>query len=156
MSVEPIRRSVTVRCDRERAFRVFTQEMDTWWPVQTHSRAVTDFEGQDLKVERVEFQTFVGGQVLEHMSDGQTLPWGEVVAWDPPTSFALAWKPNSSERPPTVVEVRFTASGRDTLVELEHRDWERLGERIEDLRAGYAEGWITTLERFRVKAEEVA
>ena len=156
MSAEPIRRSVTVRCDQERAFRVFTEEIGTWWPVETHSRAVSDFEDEDLKVERVEFQTFVGGQVLEHISNGQTLPWGEVRAWDPPTSFALAWKPTFSERPPTVVEVHFTPRGQDTLVELEHRDWGRLGEEVQVLRADYAEGWILTLERFRVKVEEVA
>jgi uncharacterized protein YndB with AHSA1/START domain len=156
MSVEPIRRSVTVRCPQERAFRIFTEEIGTWWPVETHARAVTEFEDQDVKVERVEFQTRVGGQVLEHMSNGQTLPWGEVLAWDPPTSFVLAWKPHGRPTPPTEVEVRFTPLGDHTLVELEHRGWERLAEDVEEARAGYSEGWILTLERFRTKAEDAA
>jgi uncharacterized protein YndB with AHSA1/START domain len=156
MSVEPIRRSVTVRCDQERAFRLFTEEIGTWWPVEFHSRAVDDFEGQDLKVEGVEFQTVVGGQVLEHLSNGQTLPWGDVVAFEPPVRFVLSWHPSFSERPPTEVEVRFTALGPDTLVELEHRGWELLGPDAERLLASYAEGWVPTLERFRLKAEEAA
>lgn len=156
MSVEPIRRSVTVRCPPERAFRVFTEEIGSWWPIETHSRAASDFEGEGVKVERVEFQTKVGGQVLEHMSNGETLPWGELISWDPPRSFALAWKPHGRPTPPTEVEVRFTARGDHTLVELEHRAWERLGEDVSEKQAGYAEGWILILERFRLRAEEVA
>jgi len=156
MSAEPIRRSVTVRCERERAFRLFTEEIGTWWPVEKHSRAVDDFEGEGVKVERVEFQTFVGGQVLEHMSNGQTLPWGEILVYEPPARFVLAWKPTFAERPPTEVEVMFSARGDHTLVELEHRKWERLEGDLEELKTGYSEGWILTLERFRAKAEEVA
>jgi uncharacterized protein YndB with AHSA1/START domain len=156
MSAEPIRRSVTVRCPRERAFRVFTEEIDTWWPVETHSRAVSDFEGEEVKVERVEFQTSVGGQVLEYLSNGQILPWGDVLVFEPPTRFILAWKPGFSERPPTELEVRFTPHGDHTLVELEHRSWELLGPDVAELRGDYAEGWILTLERFRRMVEEEA
>ena len=156
MNTEPILRSVTVICEKGMAFRLFTEEMGSWWPVETHSRAASDFDGQDVKVERVEFQTRAGGQVLEHMSDGQTLPWGEVIVWEPPDRFVLAWHPSFAERPPTEVEVRFTRRDDGTLVELEHRGWERLEDELDELRAGYATGWGTTLERFRTATEEVA
>jgi len=156
MSVEPITRSVTVRRDVEQAFRIFTEEIGTWWPVEANSRAARDFEGEDVKVERVEFQTRAGGQVLEHLSNGQVLPWADVREWDPPKRFVLAWHPTFSERPPTEVEVRFTPTADGTLVELEHRGWELLGSELADLKGGYAAGWITTLERFRAAAEEVA
>jgi uncharacterized protein YndB with AHSA1/START domain len=156
MSVEPITRSVTVRRDVEPAFRIFTEEIGTWWPVEANSRAARDFEGEDVKVERVEFQTRAGGQVLEHLSNGQVLPWADVREWDPPKRFVLAWHPTFSERPPTEVEVRFTPTADGTLVELEHRGWELLGSELADLKGGYAAGWITTLERFRAAAEEVA
>jgi hypothetical protein len=53
MSMEPIRRSVTVALDRERAFTLFTEDMGSWWPVEMHSRAVDEFPDDDLKVERV-------------------------------------------------------------------------------------------------------
>ena len=156
MSVEPIIRSVIVRSHVERSFRIFTEEIGSWWPVQTHSRATSDFEGEDVKVERVEFQTWVGGRVLEHLSNGQTLPWGEVTQWDPPRRFVLAWHPTFSGRPPTEVEVRFTPSGDATLVELEHRGWERLGPEVAELKGEYAAGWTATLEHFRAATEEVA
>jgi uncharacterized protein YndB with AHSA1/START domain len=156
-TIEPIRASTSVRIDPERAFELFTARIDTWWPLQTHSRAVSDFEGEGVKAERVDFQGRAGGQVLEHLSNGQVLPWGEVIVWEPPTRFVLAWRPNFSSRPPTEVEVRFTADQDGTLVELEHRGWERLGDLAEEGRASYGTGWILTLARFRDAAEgEVA
>jgi uncharacterized protein YndB with AHSA1/START domain len=156
MIVEPITRSITVGCGVERAFRVFTEEIGSWWPVDTHSRAAADFEGEGVKVERVEFQTRVGGQVLEHLSNGRVLPWGEILAWDPPRGLVLAWHPTFSDRPPTEVEVRFSPHGDGTLVELEHRGWERLGPEAATLVTGYASGWVATLERFRAGVEEAA
>ena len=152
--VEPIRRSVTVRCSPERAFEVFTEEMGTWWPAGTHSRAAVESEG--LEVERIELQGRVGGQVLEHMSDGRTLPWAEVLVWEPPRRFVLAWRPHSRPQPPTEVEVTFTPRGDDTLVELEHRGWERLTEDFRELYADYSGGWIQTLEQFAAAANQQA
>ena len=120
------------------------------------SMARAAHDGTKGKVERVEYQAKAGGQVLEHLSNGKTLPWGDVLEWDPPRRFVLAWHPTFSERPPTEVEVTFTALGDGTLVELEHRGWERLGPDAASLQDNYATGWITTLERFRAAAEEVA
>lgn len=156
MSTEPIVRSVSVRRGAEDTFRLFTEEIGSWWPVETYSRAASDFESQDVKVERVEFQTRVGGQVLEHMSNGQTLPWAEIVVWEPPLRFVLAWHPTFVEGPPTEVEVRFTGSGEGTLVELVHRGWERLGPGFEQLRGTYVPGWAVVLDRFRDAAAAVA
>ena len=155
--VEPIRRSIAVAVAPDVAFENFTTRLDTWWPLEMHSRAVDEFEGEGLTVDRVEFQPRVGGQVLEHVSDGQVLAWGEVLEWEPPSRFVLAWKPNASPLPPTELEVRFLADGEDTRVELEHRGWERLGEIALEARSGYGGGWARTLESFRDAVErEVA
>ena len=145
--VEPIRRSVTVEADPELAFEVFTARLDSWWPLEAYSRGIDEADG--ATVERVEFQPFVGGRILEHLSNGDVLPWAEVIGWDPPHGFVLAWKPNANANPPTEFEVRFVADGEGTRVELEHRGWERLGPIALDARQGYGEGWIKTLERFR-------
>ncbi len=154
--IEPIRLSVEVGVDTERAFRLFTEEIDTWWPLETHSRAVNDFEGGSLEVERVEFQPRVGGMVLEHLSDGQVLPWGEVLVWKPPRRVVLAWKPNSTPRPPTELEIRFTSVDGGTFVELEHRGWERLGDVAIEARRGYEQGWPGGLARFQDAANRRA
>jgi uncharacterized protein YndB with AHSA1/START domain len=152
--VEPIRRSVTVRGAPERAFSVFTDDIDGWWPTETHSRSAVELEDEDVKVERIEFQGRVGGHVLEHMSNGSTLSWAEVVVWEPPRRVVLAWRPHSRPQTPTEIEVTFTAEDGGTLVELEHRGWERLEEDFRDLYERYATGWIETLGRFADAAEE--
>ena len=153
-SLDPIHVHTTVRLEPARAFELFTAGVNTWWPVERHSRAADQFDG--VKTERVEFQAFAGGHVLEHMSNGQTLPWGEVLVWEPPARFVLAWKPNSSERPPTEVEVRFVATPDGTRVELEHRGWERVREVADEARPEYAAGWERTLGRFAEAAEREA
>lgn len=146
--VEPIRRSISVPVPPERAFELFTDRMHTWWPVQDYSRAASEFEGQGVKTERIEFPQQAGAEVLEHLSNGEALSWGEVLQWEPPVRFVLAWKPHPRPDPPTEVEVRFTAEGDGTLVELEHRGWERLGEGSADRRESYDMGWAPTLARF--------
>ncbi len=152
--IEPIRASVTVRVDANAAFELFTEHLETWWPLPTHSRAATDFEGQAVKVERIEFQGRVGGLILEHLSNGDVLPWGEVTEWEPPARLLIAWKPNSTPHPPTELEVRFTPEGGGTLVELEHRGWERLGEMALEARAEYGTGWTRVLGLFRQEAQK--
>lgn len=151
--VEPIRRSVTVRCAPRRAFQLFTEEIGTWWPVESHSRAAVEVGNEGVRVDQVEFQGRVGGAVLEHLSDGRTLPWAEVVAWDPPRGFVLAWRPHSRAQAPTEVRVTFAPQDDGTLVELEHRGWERLSEDFGELYDDYAEGWIGTLGRFAAAAD---
>lgn len=101
----------------------------------------------------------MGGRVLERMSDGRVLPWAEIIGWDPPNRFVMAWKPHSRSQPPTEVEVRFVGDGTGgTVVELEHRAWDRLSEPIApELYANYAGGWVKTLGALAAGAErEVA
>lgn len=148
--LEPIRRSVTVRLEPTRAFDLFTAEIGSWWPLDRFSRAVSEFEGEGVKVERVEFEPRAGGRVREHLSNGEVLPWAEILVWEPPSRVVLAWKPHPRPQPPTEVEVRFTSTDEGTRVDLEHRGWERLGADVDipAARRSYAQGWVGTLERF--------
>ena len=57
-----------------------------------------------------------------------------------------------SAAPPTELEVRFPSQGAGTLVELEHRGWERLGEVAEEARASYGEGGAGVLSMFAAAA----
>ena len=145
--IEPIRASVTVDCAQERAFRFFTERMDTWWPLDVHSIAVDDRDGT-VKAEAVVVEGREGGRIYEVMSDGAEGSWGTILAWEPPSRVVIAWKPNTSDNPPTELEITFVPRGERTRVDLEHRGWERLGELAEAARGGYGEGWMGTLERY--------
>lgn len=154
--MEPIRRTIRVQCSIERAFRVFTEDMGTWWPLETHSIAVDQNLGQ--KAETLRVDTREGGRIEEVLEDGSTRDWGGVVACEPPHRVMFAWKPNDRPTPPTEVEVRFNPKSDGTLVELEHRGWDRLGDASDEIRPLYASegGWTLVLERYRNTAESGA
>ena len=140
--MDAIRQSVVVRTTPERAFEVFTAEIGTWWPLdEVHSRL------DDPATAVIE--PHAGGRVYERATTGEEAAWGEVLEWQPPHRLVLAWKPNDTPHPPTEVEVRFTAEGGGTRVDLEHRGWERLGEDAGPARAGYDRGWPPVLASYR-------
>lgn len=151
--LEPVRRSIQVRCTPERAFHVFTTEMDSWWP-RTHHIGKSPMK-------EVIVEGHVGGSIYTLQEDGTSCPWGSVVAWEPPYRFVMAWhvKPTwEYESDPvkcSAVEVLFTPSdGGATLVELEHRNFEVHGAGSSTMREQVSApgGWGSLLEIFAVQA----
>jgi hypothetical protein len=138
--IETIRKSVTVALPRSRAFVVFTDEISTWCPLESHS-----YGGE--KATMAVFEGREGGRVYEVQSDGTEADWATVTEWDPPNGFTLDWKICPSE-----VEVRFIEQNGSTRVELEHRGWERAGEGAEAMRDNYAGGWDFVLGKLVAKA----
>jgi uncharacterized protein YndB with AHSA1/START domain len=88
------------------------------------------------------------GLVYERTTKGEELKWADVTAFEPPHRLVLAWNPSREERPRTEIEVRFTEEDGKTRVDLEHRGWEKLGERGPQVRGGYNAGWTPVLESF--------
>ena len=149
---EPVVQSVEVELPVDQAFELFTTGMTTWWPLKTMSIAADTFEGR-LEANSVSFEARLGGRVLENLSDGTSQPWGEVIAWEPPTRFVMTWKPNLEAGPSTEVEVHFSStSDGGSLVRLEHRGWERLGVAGAAKKSGYREGWGRILTIYRDEA----
>jgi uncharacterized protein YndB with AHSA1/START domain len=134
--IEAIRKSVTVPLPVEKAFRLFTDGVNSWWPVATHS-----IGGED--VENVTFDP-ESKRVYERLADGTEHDWADINAWEPPNRFLLAWRVNP-EKTGTEVEVRFSADGEETRVDLEHRGWEKRGA---SERADYDGGWDFVLGKF--------
>ena len=137
LAIEAVRKTVTVDCSVEEAFRIFTEDATSWWPVETHSINGAGSE--------VVFEGHEGGQVYDLAPDGKKGHWATVVAWEPPRRLVLACEvsPRSTG---TEVEVRFTAEDGTTHVDLEHRGWERVSEA--DERDSYDTGWDFVLERY--------
>jgi uncharacterized protein YndB with AHSA1/START domain len=139
-ALEPVRKQISVDCDVESAFRTFTEDIATWWPVESHS--ITG-EGTTAV-----FEPGAGGRMYERAPDGHEHDWAAIIVYEPPHRVVLEWKVNSAA-PPTEVEVRFSPDGDGTRVELEHRGWEQYPTGGVDERGSYDTGWEHVLERFR-------
>jgi uncharacterized protein YndB with AHSA1/START domain len=140
-----VRRSVTVARTPEEAFRVFTDEIGSWWPVETHSIGKDGRPAETAAIEPGE-----GGRFFERTGSG-TEHWGTILVWEPPSRIVISWELRP-ERPPTEIEVRFTAEGDGTRVDLEHRGFERLGDEAVEVSAGYSEGWSKVLGQYADRA----
>jgi uncharacterized protein YndB with AHSA1/START domain len=141
-AVEPVRRTITVDRPVEDAFRVFTDGIASWWPLESHSIEAMGTDGARVP-ETVVLEARTGGRLYERKSTGEEGYWGTVTHWEPPHRVVIAWKVNPDAPAPTEIDVRFAPEGDGTRVELEHRGWERLGASAAEARASYAAGWVT-------------
>jgi uncharacterized protein YndB with AHSA1/START domain len=135
-----ITRSVDVDAPVERAFRVFTQGIGTWWNPDHHILGV--------EIAEMVFEPRVGGHIIDRGVDGSECRWARVLAWEPPHRVCFSWDINlhwQVETDPTrtsEVEVTFTAEGSHrTHVVLTHRHLDRHGEGWEAMRRAVGSGW---------------
>jgi len=154
-STIPVRKNIRVRANAARAFRVFTEGIDTWWPKTHHI-------GKSPMTKAV-LEGRVGGRCYSDQQDGTQCDWGQILVWEPPTRFVMAWQitPTWQFEPDLAkcseVEVKFTASDDGTTwVELEHRQFERHGDGGANMRNQVDQpgGWSQLMELFRGVAED--
>ena len=132
-----VRKVVSVQAPREVAWRVFTEQMATWWPLAMYKI------GKAAAVDAV-IDPRVGGRWYERGDDGTTCDWGRVLAWEPHARLVLTWDITADwQYDPalqTEIEVRFIAEGEaSTRVELEHRRLDRYGDRRDEMRTIFDE-----------------
>jgi len=139
--IDPVQKEIVVGCEPARAFEIFTDQIDSWWPLASHS------VGQE-NAEACYFEGHEGGRIFETHRDGSVHLWGTVSVWDPPRSVIFSWHPGRDVSTAQEVELRFSACEGGTRVELEHRGWESLGDSAEKTRNGYDQGWAPVLQRF--------
>jgi uncharacterized protein YndB with AHSA1/START domain len=137
----PLERSVRVSWPVDRAFRRFTEEIGSWWPLRTHS------VGQG-NAETVVMEGRVGGRILERIRGGGEAHWGTVTAWEPPSRVAFTWHPGQTPESAGAIEVRFRAEGDGTRLELTHSGWEKFGTMAAKARRGYGVGWRYVLDHW--------
>ena len=146
--IAPVRKSVVVQATPAQAFEVFTSRIDRWWP-KSHGIGTAPVRESII-------EPFVGGRWYAKCEDGTEAVVGHVLIWQPGERFVVTWEINaewkSDPRPSftSEVEVQFTAdtAGR-TRVELEHRDFERMGPAAGEKMSGEVNnGWPMLLELF--------
>ncbi len=127
-----------------KAFRVFVNEMGTWWPL--HKRSVSMISGKPAKSLRIEPKQ--GGKIVEIGHDDTEHLWGTIRSFDPPDSISMHFHIGLPAENASLVEVRFTALENErTRVELTQSNWEAFGEMAEKMRGGYGSGWVIIFEQ---------
>src|SRR5438034_1190213 len=89
-SPDAIQKTIIVRCNLEKAFRAWTEQIDLWWP-KGHSRS-----GDPRTT--VVLERRLGGRLYERTLEGVEYAWGQVIAWDSPRHFAFHWYLHPSAR----------------------------------------------------------
>jgi hypothetical protein len=153
ISIAPVHKTIVVQASPEEAFAVFTARIDRWWP-KSHGIG-------DAPIRETIIEPFVGGRWYTKCEDGTDVVVGHVLVWQPGERFVVGWEINAQWKPDarvafaSEVEVRFLAEGPGrTRVELDHRNFERMGAVDgETMRKGVDGGWPAILELF---AKEVS
>jgi uncharacterized protein YndB with AHSA1/START domain len=143
-----VQKTARVQAPIEIAWRVFTEQLGTWWPLENYKI------GKAKAVDAV-IEPRVGGRWYERGEDGSTCDWGTVLTWEPPARLVLSWDITADwqydPKLKTEIELRFVAEGKSvTRVELEHRRLDRFGARRDEMRRIFdTEGdWGRVLEMF--------
>ena len=145
--LDPITKTIEVLCSQQKAFRVFVEEMDTWWPLGKFT--VSAMGGKPAKAIRVEAKP--GGRIVEIGADGAEHLWGTIQSYEPHDFISMHFhipRPGEQVVARSLVEVRFTALGiRQTRVQLTQSNWEAFGETAKMLQGGYGGGWSIIFEQ---------
>src|SRR5262249_56778996 len=83
-----VRKVISVRAPQDVAWRVFTEQIGTWWPLAHYK--IGKVNAVDAVIE-----PRVGGHWYERGEDGSTCNWGSVLAWEPPSRLLLSWDINA-------------------------------------------------------------
>jgi uncharacterized protein YndB with AHSA1/START domain len=148
IEIAPVRKWVVVDASPSQAFAVFTAGINRWWP-KSHGIGATPIKESVI-------EPFVGGRWYTRHEDGSDVVLGHVRVWQPAEKLVVSWEISAEWKPdarPTLtseVEVRFTAeSAGRTRVELEHRDFERMGAAAgEKMRKDVDGGWPYLLDLY--------
>jgi uncharacterized protein YndB with AHSA1/START domain len=149
LEITPVRKAITVQADAARAFRVFTEGFDSWWPRSHHI-------GKSPMTKGV-LEGRVGGRCYSEQQDGTECDWGSILVWEPPHRLVIAWKitsewgyePDLARSSEVEIVFRQQSDGA-TRVELEHRHLERHGAGAAAMRTGIDSegGWGMLLRLF--------
>jgi len=149
--LEPVRYAVTVPLPADRAFALFTEGYNSWWPGHHIGTA---------EMAEAVLEPRAGGRYYERGVDGSECEWGKVLACDPPRRIVVAWQittkadewvydPDLSHASEFEVNFREQPDGQ-TRVELEHRNIERHGPGAVGIQQGVAGpgGWPGILDSY--------
>ena len=144
-ALPPVRRIIAVPLPLNEAFDLFVRRLPEWWPLKTRSVGLD--QAASCHVE-----PHVGGRLFERSRGGEESYWGTFLQFSAPDRVVFTWHPGSPVASATEVEVSFSPIATGTAVAVEHRHWERLGEKASFLRGLVDGGWGPILACFEALA----
>ena len=128
-------KTVVLRCDCDRAFKLFTEHAGEWWPAERrHTKDATS----TIRMEQ-------SGRFYERATDGRVVELGVVREWAPNARLMLDWYPGTGPSFPTQVEVTFAPVDGGTLVTIKHSEGAAGFERFSVNVAAYDTSWNLVL-----------
>lgn len=152
MNSDHVTTSVYVEVEPQRAFEIFTEDVDLWWK---HGPAYR-FGGVNEGTLR--FEPGIGGRLVETMKDESEWEVGRITVWEPGARLVFGYRiPNFRAGESTEVEVLFEPAGEGTQVTLTHRGWEsvpkghpaRHGASVEEHQRQRGQWWLDQLRSYR-------
>lgn len=149
--MEAIKKELVVNASQETAFRVFTEQIDAWWPKTHHIGSAP------LTCSIIEGKQ--GGRWYSTHEDGSEANVGKVLVWDPFGRLVLAWQVNGNFKYDaeliSEVEVVFFQEGpATTRVKMEHRDLEKLTGGAKVI-ADMDQGWGYILQLYKKMLQDI-
>lgn len=116
--------SASIGVPPDRAFRIFTEEIDRWWRRGRQYRVAKGGEGILCLEPRL------GGRIFESFrtpAGTRAVETGKITCWEPPKRLVFDWRAaNFTPDEKTEVEVVFEPTPEGTLVTLTHRGFSRI------------------------------
>ena len=144
---ELISLSRTLETTPDKAFSVFVERLNTWWP--------REFTWGKDRLAQIGIEPRYGGRAFERTTDGLVSVWGKVLALDRPNHIVIAWqiRPDRTAEPEEALasrlDIRFiTNDAGKTQLLLVHRDFPRHGEGWEKYKAEMAKGWPKLIDAY--------
>jgi uncharacterized protein YndB with AHSA1/START domain len=138
-----------VKSAPDRAFAVFVDEMNSWWP--------RDLTWAKDNLDAIGIEAQLGGHAFERDKSGKTATWGTVLSMKRPEHIVFAWQiradrsPEPSEAAASRVDLRFVPVDAETTdVLVVHRDFPRHGDGWQAYKASMASkgGWPRLIEAY--------
>lgn len=113
--------SIRLAVPPERAFSLFTDDVDRWWRRGPKYRQGIGENG------RMVFEPGEGGRLVERYDGGREFEIGRILVWRPGERLTFVWRlSNFAEDQATEVDIRFTPVAEGTRLTLEHRGWDTI------------------------------
>lgn len=108
-----VRLTETVPLPPQRAFDIFVEQMDTWWPRQ--GVFPYSFAPTGAFPRHIQFEARLNGRYFETFSDGREYTIGRISEWDPPISLSYTWR-DPSWTGETTITLNFAGNTDATTV----------------------------------------